>query len=39
MVDENLAGDCNAKVTQENMFIPTIGNENLCEIINYNGVR
>jgi hypothetical protein len=34
-----LLGDFNAKVGREDIFEPTIGNENLHEISNYNGVR
>jgi hypothetical protein len=34
-----LLGDLNAKVSRENIFKPTIGNESLHEIRNDNGVR
>jgi hypothetical protein len=34
-----LLGDFNAKVSRENIFKPTIGNESLREISNDNGVR
>jgi hypothetical protein len=34
-----LLGDFNAKVGREDIFKPTIGNESLHEISNYNGVR
>jgi hypothetical protein len=34
-----LLGDFNAKVSRENIFKPTIGNESLHEISNENGVR
>jgi hypothetical protein len=34
-----LLGDFNAKVGKEDIFKPTIGNENLHEISNDNGVR
>jgi hypothetical protein len=34
-----LLGDVNAKVGRENIFKPTIGDENLCEISNDNRVR
>jgi hypothetical protein len=34
-----LLGDFNAKVGREDIFKPTIGNESLHEINNYNGVR
>jgi exonuclease III len=34
-----LLGDLNAKVVREDIFKPTIGNESLHEISNYNGVR
>jgi hypothetical protein len=34
-----LLGDFNAKVGREDIFKPTIGNESLHEIRNYNGVR
>jgi hypothetical protein len=34
-----LLGDFNAKVGRENVFKPTIGNENLYEMSNDNGVR
>jgi hypothetical protein len=34
-----LLGDFNAKVGKEDIFKPTIGNENLDEISNDNGVR
>jgi hypothetical protein len=34
-----LLGDFNAKVGREDIFKPTIGNENLREISNENGVR
>jgi hypothetical protein len=34
-----LLGDFNAKVRREDIFKPTIGNENLHEISNDNGVR
>jgi hypothetical protein len=34
-----LFGDFNAKVGREDIFKPTIGNENLHEICNYNGIR
>jgi hypothetical protein len=34
-----LLGDPNAKVGREDIFKPTIGNECLHEISNYNGVR
>jgi hypothetical protein len=35
----HLLGDFNAKVGREDIFKPTIGNENLHEIRNDNGVR
>jgi hypothetical protein len=34
-----LLGDFDAKVGREEIFKPTIGNENLHEISNYNGIR
>jgi hypothetical protein len=34
-----LLGDFNAKVSREDIFKSTIGNESLHEISNYNGVR
>jgi hypothetical protein len=34
-----LLGDFNAKVSKEDIFKPTIGNESLDEISNDNGVR
>jgi hypothetical protein len=34
-----LLGDFNAKVSREDIFIPTIGNESLHEIINDSGIR
>jgi hypothetical protein len=34
-----LLGDFNAKVSKEDIFNPTIGNESLHEISNDNGVR
>jgi hypothetical protein len=34
-----LLGDLNAKVDREDIFKPTIGNQNLHEICNDNGVR
>jgi hypothetical protein len=36
---KNLLGDFNAKVGREYIFKPTIGNENLHEISNDNGVK
>ena len=36
---KNLLGDFNAKVGRENIFKPTIGNENLHQDSNDNGVR
>jgi hypothetical protein len=36
---KNLLGDFNAKVGKEDIFKPTIGNENLHEISNNNGVK
>jgi hypothetical protein len=35
---KNLLGDSIAKVGKEDIFKPTIGNESLHEITNYNGV-
>jgi hypothetical protein len=35
---KNLLEDFNAKVCREDIFKPTIGNEGLHEISNYNGV-
>jgi hypothetical protein len=35
----NLLGDFNAKVGREDIFKPTIGNENLHQISNDNGAR
>jgi hypothetical protein len=32
-------GDFNAKVSKKDIYKPTIGNESLHKIINYNGVR
>jgi hypothetical protein len=34
-----LLGDFSAKVGREDIFKPTIGNESLHEISNYNGVK
>jgi hypothetical protein len=34
-----LLGDFNAKVGREDIFKPTIGNESLREISNFNGVN
>jgi hypothetical protein len=34
-----LLGDFNAKVGREDIFKPTVGNESLHQISNYNGVR
>jgi hypothetical protein len=34
-----LLGDCNAKVSREGIFKPTVGNESVHEINNDNGVR
>jgi exonuclease III len=36
---KNLLGDFNAKIGREDVFKPTVGNENLHEISNDNGVR